>query len=496
MNNKDLYISKSGQAWEIVIGMEVHAQILSESKLFSASSTKFGAEPNTHVSFVDAAFPGMLPVINKHCVDQAIKTGLGLNATINRNSFFDRKNYFYPDLPQGYQISQFHQPIVSEGYLDINLEDGTSKRIRIERLHIEQDAAKCFHDKSPTESFVDLNRAGVGLMEIVTKPDISSAFEASEFLKELRSILRYLETCDGNMDEGSMRADINISVRKPGDPLGVRNEVKNVNSIRFISQAISYEVARQVEVIESGGTIDQETRLFDPSTGETRVMRSKEDALDYRYFPDPDLPMLVVTDERINAIKERLPELPKAKVKRYTEEYSLPEYDAKVLCSEKEIAAYFELCIAMLTESEIKHSEKLFKLLSNWIIVELFSRLKKANLDITTCPVTPSSLIELISLIEGNVISGKIAKDVMDEMFATGKGAKEIVKSKGLQQITDTSQIEAMVDKLLSEQKDKVDSYKSGKVQLFGFFVGQLMNMSGGKINPQLANEILSKKLS
>lgn len=494
--SSNYYISKSGQEWEIVIGMEVHAQIISQSKLFSGASTHFGAEPNTHVSFIDAAFPGMLPVVNGYCVDQAIKTGLGLNATINKKSFFDRKNYFYPDLPSGYQISQFHSPIVSDGYLDIELEDETTKKIRIERLHMEQDAAKCFHDKSPTESLVDLNRAGVGLMEIVTKPDISSAYEACEFLKELRAILRYLKTCDGNMDEGSMRADINISVRKPNDPLGTRAEIKNVNSIRFISQAIGYEVERQVEVLEAGGVIDQETRLFNADTGETRTMRSKEDALDYRYFPDPDLPMLILSDERIESIRKTLPELPKAKIDRYIKEYALSKYDAKILCAEAEVSEYFEKCIEIYKEQYKDFSPQVAKLLCNWITVEIFFRLNKLNLDILSNPITPTNTAELVYLITTSVISGKIGKEVLDLMFKTNKSAKEIVKEQGLEQVTDTAQIESMIDKLLSENAEKVAQYNAGKTQLFGFFVGQIMKLSNGKINPKIANEILSKKLN
>lgn len=494
--NNNYYKSTSGQDWEIVIGMEIHAQIISESKIFSGASTHFGADPNENVSFVDAAFPGMLPVINQFCVDQAIKTGLGLNAQINKKSFFDRKHYFYPDLPSGYQISQFHSPIVSEGYLNIELEDGTYKKIRIERLHMEQDAAKCFHDKSPTESFVDLNRAGIGLMEIVTKPDISSAYEASEMLKEMRLMLRYLKTCDGNMDEGSMRADINISVRKPGDPLGTRVEIKNVNSIRFISQAINYEVARQVAHIESGDTIDQETRLFDAVLGETRTMRSKEDALDYRYFPDPDLPMLVLSDERIESVRQSMPELPGAKIDRYMKDYQLSKYDAKILISEFEIAAYFDKCIESYNAKYKNFSAQTAKLICNWMVVELFSRLNKNNLDITSSPVSPEGLAELVHLICSNVISGKIGKEVLDLMLESNKSAGQIVKEKGLEQITDPSKIEEIINIILEENPDKVNAYKAGKTQLFAFFIGQLMKKSGGKINPQIANEILAKKLS
>lgn len=496
MSNKDFYISKSGQEWEIVIGMEVHAQIISKSKLFSGASTEFGADPNTHVSFVDAAFPGMLPVINAECVNQAIKTGLGLNATINKRSFFDRKNYFYPDLPSGYQISQFHSPIVTDGHLDIELENGELKRIRIERLHMEQDAAKCFHDKSPSESFVDLNRAGVGLMEIVTKPDISSAYEASEFLKELRLILRYLGTCDGNMDEGSMRADINVSVRRPEEPLGTRAEIKNVNSIRFISQAIGYEVERQVERLESGETIDQETRLFDASTGETRTMRSKEDALDYRYFPDPDLPVLMLTDERIAKIRNQMPELPRAKMIRLMDEYGLSKYDAQILCSEFEVAQYFEKCISERQSNFDRFSKQSAKLICNWMIVELFSRLNKLDRDITNAPILPKQLAELVFLIESESISGKIAKDVLDIMLETGNNAGQIVEEQGLRQITDSGAIEKIINDVIAQNMDKVELYKSGKTQLFGFFVGQVMKASGGKINPQMANEILTRKLS
>lgn len=497
MQEKNYYVSTSGTSWEIVIGMEVHAQIISQSKLFSGASTKFGSEPNTNVSLVDAAFPGMLPVVNKFCVDQAIKTGLGINGHVNLKSFFDRKNYFYPDLPSGYQISQFHKPIIQGGFLNIELEDGGYKKINIERIHIEQDAAKCFHDKSPTESFIDLNRAGVALMEIVTKPDMSSAYEATEFLKELRLILRYLKTCDGNMDEGSMRADINISVRRPGEPLGIRNEIKNVNSIRFINTAIEYEVKRQVESLESGIKIEQETRLFDPVTSETRTMRSKEDALDYRYFPDPDLPILVISEERVENIRKTLPELPRAKIDRYMNDYGLSMYDAKVLTSEFEIAEYFEKSIDIYKSINKNFSEKKsVKLICNWISVELFSRLKKNNLDIKLSPISEKDLAELIKLIEDDTISGKIAKDVMDIMFEEKKSPNQIVKEKNLSQITDISEIEKMIDNLLSQESEKVLLFKNGKTQLFGFFVGQLMKISNGKINPKLANELLTKKLS
>lgn len=483
--------------WETVIGMEVHAQVISKSKLFSRASTLFGQNPNESVSFRDAGFPGMLPVLNQFCVDQAIKTGLGINGTINLVSYFDRKNYFYPDLPQGYQISQFFTPIVENGELFIEAENVPLKKIRIERIHLEQDAGKNVHDKSPEYSLIDLNRSGIALMEIVTKPDISSAEEAALFLTKLRMILRYLKTCDGNMEEGSMRADINISVHKPGTPLGTRVEVKNVNSIRFISQAIEYEVARQIEVLENGGQIIQETRLFNSSTGETKTLRTKEDAQDYRYFKDPDLPALKVTKERVDLIKSSMPELPDAKKKRFINEFQLSSYDSEILVSEPEIADYFETVVRYVSESEKKPvSHNVIKIISNWIMCELFAKLNEEKLQIQNSKIPSQNLASLILAISNETISGKIAKEVFQIMWDTGKNANTIIEENGLVQITDNSVIENIINDVLTENEDKVMEYKSGKVKLFGFFVGLIMKKSSGKINPKMLNEILQKMLN
>ena len=471
--------------WEVVIGLEVHAQISSNSKLFSGSSTEFGAEPNSQVSLVDAAMPGMLPVINEYCVEQAVRTGLGLNAQINLRSVFDRKNYFYADLPQGYQISQFKDPIVGEGTIIIDMKDET-REIGVERIHMEQDAGKSLHDQSPDKTFIDLNRSGVALMEIVSKPDLRTAEEAGEYMKKLRSIVRYLGTCDGDMEKGSMRCDANVSVRKVGDELGTRNEIKNLNSIRNVVNAINYEARRQIEEIEAGGIIEQATRLFDANTGETRVMRSKEDAHDYRYFPDPDLYPLVIEQSLVDKIKASLPELPDEKKQRYISDLGLSPYDAGVLVADQESADYFEKA-ANDTDA---------KLAANWVTAELFGRLKKANLNISKSPVSAENLAGLIKLIQDNTISGKIAKDVLDIMFETGKDAGTIVEEKGLKQVTDTGEIEKVIDKVLEENADKVAEYKSGKDRLFGFFVGQVMKESGGKANPAAVNEILKKKLN
>lgn len=473
--------------WEIVIGLEVHAQVTSKSKLFSGASTAFGAEPNSQVSLIDAAMPGMLPVINKFCIEQGIKTGLGIKAQINLNSVFDRKNYFYADLPQGYQISQFSRPIVGEGEITIDLEDGSNRTIGVERIHLEQDAGKSLHDQSPVHSFIDLNRSGICLMEIVSKPDMRSSLEAAEYMKKLRSILRYLETCDGDMEKGSLRCDANISVRPVGETqLGTRCEIKNLNSIRFLTKAIDYEAERQVDIIENGGTIDQETRLFDPNKGETRTMRSKEDAHDYRYFPDPDLLQLNLDEAFVTKIKAELPELPDEKKARYMEELNLSAYDASVIVADKETAAYFETVTK-------KHDAKLA---ANWITAELFGRLNKNSLSITESPVSAEKLSGLLDLIKDNTISGKIAKEVFDIMFETGDNANEIVEEKGLKQVTDTGAIETIIDEVLSQNQDKVTEYRSGKDKLFGFFVGQTMKASGGKANPQAVNEILKKKLA
>ena len=477
----------SGQTgeWEVVIGMEVHAQVTSQSKLFSGSSATFGAGPNEHVSLVDAAMPGMLPVINEECVRQAVRTGLGINAQINLKSVFDRKNYFYADLPQGYQISQFTQPIVGEGEVTIELADGSSHIVGIERIHLEQDAGKSMHDQHPSKSYIDLNRSGVALMEIVSKPDLRSAEQAGAYIKKLRSILRYLGTCDGNMEEGSLRADVNVSVRRPGEPLGTRTETKNLNSVRFIMQAIDYEVERQIELIEGGGSIDQETRLFDTSTGMTRPMRSKEDAHDYRYFPDPDLLPLELEQSFVDQLKADLPELPDQIKKRMMDEYGLSSYDAGVLTEERETASFYE---AASTGGDRK-------MVANWMSVELFGALNKAGRSLSDCPITPQQLGGLVGLITDGTISGKIAKDVFAEMFETGRNAAEIIEEKGLKQVSDTSAIEAMIDEVLAANPDKVDEYKGGKDKLFGFFVGQTMKLSKGQANPGVVNQILKSKL-
>ena len=480
---------KSSNNWETIIGLEVHAQIISESKLFSGASTNFGSEPNTQVSLVDAAMPGMLPVINKDCVEQAIKTGLGLNAQINKRSIFDRKNYFYPDLPQGYQISQFTQPIVGKGSIQIDLKDGTSKKIGITRLHLEQDAGKSVHDVEPSKSYIDLNRSGIALMEIVSEPDIRSAEEAQEYVKKLRSILRYIGTCDGNMEEGSLRCDVNISVRKKDEELGTRAEIKNVNSIKSIGQAIDYEFKRQTEIINSGGKIDQETRLFDEKKGETRSMRSKEEAHDYRYFPDPDLPPLEIEEEWIKKIKKNLPELPDVKKENLMNQYKISSYDAAILVSDKNNAEFFDKIIA-------KNKKRNPKNVANWIIGELFALLNKNNLEIKSSPIKAEDLGELIDYIEDQTISGKIAKNVFEEMFKTKKKAKDIIEKQGLKQITDTGAIETLIDKVLENNKDKVDEYKSGKEKLFGYFVGQVMQETKGTANPGIVNDILKKKLA
>ena len=480
---------QSSNNWETIIGLEVHAQIISKSKLFSGASTNFGSEPNTQVSLVDAAMPGMLPVVNKDCVEQAIKTGLGLNAQINKRSIFDRKNYFYPDLPQGYQISQFTQPIVGSGTIQIHLKDGTSKKIGITRLHLEQDAGKSVHDIEPSKSYIDLNRSGIALMEIVSEPDIRSAEEAQEYVKKLRSILRYIGTCDGNMEEGSLRCDVNISVRKKGEELGTRAEIKNVNSIKSIGQAIDYEFERQTEIINSGGKIDQETRLFDEKKGETRSMRSKEEAHDYRYFPDPDLPPLEIEDEWIEKIKKNLPELPDVTKENLINQYKISPYDAAILVSDKSNVEFFD---KIVTGNKKRNAKNVV----NWIIGELFALLHKNNLEIKDCPIKAEDLGELIDYIEDQTISGKIAKNVFDEMFKTKKRAKDIIEKKGLKQITDTSEIESLIDKVLNNNKDKVDEYKSGKEKLFGYFVGQVMQETKGTANPRIVNKTLKKKLA
>jgi aspartyl-tRNA(Asn)/glutamyl-tRNA(Gln) amidotransferase subunit B len=473
-------------AWELVIGLEVHAQITSESKLFSDAPASFGAEPNEHVSPVDAALPGMLPVLNERCVYQAVKTGLALNAAINKRSVFDRKNYFYADLPQGYQISQYKSPIVGEGTLSVFLEDGTEKRVGIERIHIEQDAGKSLHDRVPGETLIDLNRAGVGLMEIVSRPDMRSPAEAASFMKTLRAILRYIDTCDGDMEKGSLRCDANVSVRPQGsEELRTRCEIKNLNSVRFLQQAIVYEANRQIRLYEEGKTVTQETRLFDPDKVETRSMRSKEDAHDYRYFPEPDLLPLTLTQEYIDAIKAELPELPESRKLRYINIMGVSESDAVILVGEKTAAELFE----RLAKTHAP------KLAASWITAELFGRLNKRGLSIEELPIKEKDFSALLSLIENDTISGKIAKDVLDDMFDTGKSPAAVVEEKGLRQVTDAGSVLPFVEEVIQANPDKVAEYRAGKDKLFGFFVGQVMKVSGGKANPGLVNELLRKGL-
>jgi aspartyl-tRNA(Asn)/glutamyl-tRNA(Gln) amidotransferase subunit B len=472
--------------WEVVIGLEVHAQVISKAKLFSGAATDFGAEPNTQVSLVDAAFPGMLPVINRFCVEQAVKTGLGLDAEINLVSVFDRKNYFYADLPAGYQISQYSRPIVGKGKITVDLPDGGTREVGITRLHLEQDAGKSLHDQHPSLTYVDLNRAGVALMEIVSEPDLRSAEEAGAYLRKLRSILRYLGTCDGNMEEGSMRCDCNVSVRKPGGPLGTRCEIKNVNSVRFVMQAIEHEARRQIEVIEDGGTVDQETRLFDAGRGVTRPMRSKEHAHDYRYFPDPDLLPLKLAPEWVAALKRSLPELPDAKKARFMAEYKLSANDAGVLVGEHASADYFE-AVAQGRDP---------KLAANWVMVELFGALNRLGRSVEDSPVSAAALGELVDLIRDETISGRIAKDVFTAMVETGKSAAAIVEERGLRQVTDSAEIERAVGEVLAVHADKVAEFRAGKEKLFGFFVGQVMKATQGKANPAVLNALLRQKLA
>ncbi len=470
--------------WEVVIGMEVHAQVASNAKLFSGASTAFGGAPNDHVSLVDAAMPGMLPVINEECVAQAIRTGLGLEAEINLRSVFDRKNYFYPDLPQGYQISQYKSPIVGEGTVHLDMEGGETVEVGVERLHLEQDAGKSIHDLSPTSTYVDLNRSGVALMEIVSKPDMRSADEAKAYLGKLRTILRYLGTCDGDMDKGNMRADVNVSVRKPGGALGTRCEIKNVNSIRFVGQAIDYEARRQIGILEDGGSIKQETRLFDPGKGETRSMRSKEEAHDYRYFPDPDLLPLEFTQAYVDGLKAGLPELPDAKKARFVADYGVTPYDAMVLTLERASADFFE---------EVAKGRDA-KIAANWVINELFGRLNKEGKGIDATPVSAAQLGGIIDLILDGTISGKIAKDLFEIVWTEGGDPKALVESRGLKQVTDTGAIEAAIDAVIAANPDKVEQVKA-KPTLAGWFVGQVMKQTGGKANPQAVNEILKAKL-
>ncbi len=473
--------------WEVICGLEIHCQIISKSKMFSGASTHYGSDVNENVSFIDTGMPGMLPTLNIQCVRQAIKTGMGLNAKINKYSEFARKNYFYADLPQGYQITQFKYPLVGEGFVKIDLEDGSSKNIGIERIHIEQDAGKSIHDISPTKTFIDLNRAGVGLMEIVTKPDFRSPEEAGAFLRKLRSIVRYLGACDGNMDEGSMRCDVNVSVRKVGETeFRTRNEMKNVNSVKFVMQAIESEAKRHVETYENGGVIEQETRQFDPSTGTTKVMRKKEFAHDYRYFPEPDLLPLVLTDEFVEQIRGEMVELPDAKKDRFVKELGLTAYDASVICENKETADFFE---------KAAHGHEAKKV-ANWLMGDFFAMLNEKKLTLAESPVSAENLGNLVELVSTNVINGKTAKDVFALMVETGESPEKIVEEKGLRQVTDTSAIEKIVDDILAANPANVAAYKSGKVGLMGWFVGQVMKASQGKANPGVVNQLLSKKLS
>jgi aspartyl-tRNA(Asn)/glutamyl-tRNA(Gln) amidotransferase subunit B len=475
--------------WEVVIGLEVHAQVTSKSKLFSGASTAFGGEPNSHVSLVDAAMPGMLPVINEECVRQAVRTGLGLNAKINLRSVFDRKNYFYPDLPQGYQISQYKQPIVGEGEVTVELDGGRTATIGIERLHLEQDAGKSLHDQHPSLSYVDLNRSGVALMEIVSKPDIRDAEQAKAYVGKLRSILRYLGTCDGDMEKGSLRADVNVSVRKLGAPLGTRCEIKNMNSINFIGQAIEYEARRQVEILEDGGAIEQETRLFDPIKGETRSMRSKEEAHDYRYFPDPDLLPLEFSEAYVAELKARLPELPDQKKVRFIADFGLSSYDASVLVAERESANFYEAVLAGLTDRARDG-----KLAANWVINELFGRLNKEGKAISASPVSAEQLGAIVGLIGEGTISGKIAKDLFEIVWQEGGDPRALVESRGMKQVTDLSAIEKVVDGILATNPDKVAQAKA-KPAAMQWFVGQVMKATGGKADPKAVNDLLKAKL-
>ncbi|WP_441229942.1 Asp-tRNA(Asn)/Glu-tRNA(Gln) amidotransferase subunit GatB [Tardiphaga sp. 215_C5_N2_1] len=475
--------------WEMVIGLEIHAQVNSHAKLFSGSSTEFGGAPNSHVSLVDAAMPGMLPVINEECVKQAVRTGLGLKAQINRRSTFDRKNYFYPDLPQGYQISQYKSPIVGEGEVTIELADGETATVGIERLHLEQDAGKLVHDRNPSSTSVDLNRSGVALMEIVSKPDMRSSEQAQAYVSKLRTILRYLGTCDGDMEKGNLRADCNVSVRKPGDPLGTRCEIKNVNSIRFIGQAIDYEARRQIGILEDGGSIEQETRLYDPNKGETRSMRSKEEAHDYRYFPDPDLLPLEFSEDYVAALKAELPELPDEKKARFISAFGLSAYDAAVLVVERESAEFFETTLAGLADKARDG-----KLAANWVINELFGRLNKEGQDIASSPVSAAQMAAIIDLIGSGVISGKIAKDLFEIVWTEGGDPRALVEDRGMKQVTDTGAIEKVVDDIIAANPDKV-AQAQAKPALMGWFVGQVMKSSGGKANPQVVNDLLKSKL-
>ena len=473
------------EGWNLVIGIEIHAQVNSKSKLFSSSPTDFGSKPNSQVSLIDAAMPGMLPVINKFCIEQAVKSGIGLNAKINKKSIFDRKNYFYQDLPQGYQISQYKDPIVGEGFVEIETKNG-QKKIGVERLHLEQDAGKSLHDQDPNFTFVDLNRSGIALMEIVSKPDMNSPEEAVEYVRKVRSILRYLGTCDGNMEQGSLRADVNVSVNKPGNELGTRCEIKNLNSFKFIHAAIVYEAKRQIKLIEQGESVNQETRLFNTQSGETRSMRSKEDAHDYRYFPDPDLLPLTLDDSWIKGLQDSIPELPDQIKERFINEYSLSSCDANIIVSDKATSEYFE--------DVVKNRNP--KLVTTWVTGELFSILNKKNLIIEDSPITSKQLGVLVDNIENGKISNRQAKEVLEEMCESGKGALEIIDEKGLSQISDENEIESLVDNVLNSNPENVKKYKNGKDKLFGFFVGEAMKLSKGKANPKIVNDLIKKKLS
>ena len=472
--------------WEMVIGLEIHAQVNCKSKLFSGSATDFGASPNSQVSYVDAAMPGMLPVINNEAVNQAIKTGHALNAKINNISIFDRKNYFYPDLPQGYQISQFKSPIVGEGWIVIDLGKGETKKIGIERLHLEQDAGKLMHDQHPRLSFVDLNRSGIPLMEIVSMPDMRDWEEAGAYLRKLRSIVRYIGSCDGNMDQGSLRCDANISVRRPGEEFGTRCELKNINSVKFMMKAVEYEAYRQIEIIENGGEVKQETRLYDPNKNETRSMRSKEEAHDYRYFPDPDLLPLNISNERIEKYKKELPELPDQKRERFQNDFGLSFYDADVLTADRSYADFFE----------IVSKNRDTKFVANWIITNFFAMLNEVEKNVEESPVNAEQLGELFDLIKEGTISGRTAKEVFEEMFTKGGNAGDIVDAKGLKQISNTDELESMAKNIIEENTDQVAKFKNGNEKLFGWFVGQMMKSTGGTANPKVVNEILKKLLN
>ncbi|HEY0625266.1 MAG TPA: Asp-tRNA(Asn)/Glu-tRNA(Gln) amidotransferase subunit GatB [Allosphingosinicella sp.] len=495
MTDSSYRIQGATGEWEVVIGLEVHAQVTSKAKLFSGAATEFGAEPNTQVSLVDAALPGMLPVLNGECIRQAVRTGMALEAKINRWSRFDRKNYFYADLPQGYQISQLYHPLVGEGEIRILLDEkdeNSAKTVGIERIHVEQDAGKLMHDQHPSFSYVDLNRSGVALMEIVSKPDMRSPEEAGAYVRKLRSILRYVGSCDGNMEQGSMRADVNVSVRKPGEEFGTRTETKNVNSVRFIMQAIEYEARRQVDLIEDGGTVVQETRLFDPDKGETRSLRSKEDAHDYRYFPDPDLLPLELSDDFLEECRASLPELPDAKRRRYEQELGLSAYNASVLTAEVETARWFEELLAATG----KAGPEIGKAASNWVISDLFGALNRLGKSIEESPVSPAQGAELLSLVADGTLSGTLAKQVFEIMLETGDDPAKIVEERGLKQTSDTGEIEKVIAGVLEANADKVAEYRSGKDKLFGFFVGQTMKAMGGKANPGVVNDLLKKALS